>query len=139
MGLIHADILLQNSADVVMVNRGIITDDKVRQMNVKSLVDTGAITLTINEDIAKQLDLDVQYQVDIELADGTQGRGDVVGPVNIRFENRMTACLALVLPGATDVLLGAIPLEGMDVLIDPTLQRLIVHPERPMKALLKVK
>ena len=139
MGLIYADILLQNSTDVVNVKRGTISDEQVRQMNVKALVDTGAITLTISDELAKQLDLDVKYQVDTELADGTRGKGDVVGPVDIRFENRMASCLALVLPGSTEVLLGAIPMEGMDVLIDPTLQRLIVHPERPTHALMKIK
>jgi len=139
MGLVYADILLQNSTDVVNVKRGTMSDEQVRQTNVKALVDTGAITLTINEELAKQLDLDVKYQVDTELADGTRGKGDVVGPVDIRFENRMASCLALVLPGSTEVLLGAIPMEGMDVLIDPTLQRLIVHPERPIHALMKIK
>jgi len=139
MGLIYADILLLNSVDAGMQKRGILPEENVRQMDVKALVDTGAITLTINDELAKQLDLDVKYQVDTELADGTRGKGDVVGPVDIRFENRMASCLALVLPGSTEVLLGAIPMEGMDVLIDPTLQRLIVHPERPTHALMKVK
>jgi clan AA aspartic protease len=139
MGLIYADITLQNSVDVGMLNRGIISDEKVRQMDVKALVDTGAITLVINSKIARQLDLSVQDQVDIELADGTRGKGDLVGPVTIRFQNRMTFCPALVLPDANEVLLGAIPMEGMDVIIDPKLEQLTVHPDRPFHAGMKVK
>jgi hypothetical protein len=37
----------------------------------------------------------------------------------------------MVLPGNSEVLLGAIPMEDMDVIIDPLMQQLIVHPERP--------
>jgi len=139
MGLVYADITLQNSVDAGMQKRGMLPDEKVRQMNVKALVDAGAITLTINDKIAQQLDLEVQDQVVIELADGTRGKGNLVGPVNIRFHNRITSCLALILPDATEVLLGAIPLEGMDVVVDPKSEQLTVHPDRPFTALMKVK
>jgi clan AA aspartic protease len=139
MGLVYADITLQNSCDLEMKRRGVLSEGSVHQMNVKALVDTGAITLTINDKIARQLDLAVQDQVVIELADGARGKGDLVGPVNIRFQNRITACLALVLPDANEVLLGAIPMEGMDVVIDPKSEQLTVHPDRPYSALMKVK
>ncbi|MBW4538264.1 MAG: hypothetical protein KME43_03860 [Myxacorys chilensis ATA2-1-KO14] len=36
-----------------------------------------------------------------------------------------------VTPESKQVLLGAIPIEGMDVLIDPKRERLIVNPESP--------
>jgi len=139
MGLIYADITLLNSGDLEMQRRGFIPKEQVRQMNVKALVDTGAISLTINDKIAKQLDLEVKDQVVIELADGTRDKADLVGPVDIRFQNRITSCLALVLPDAAEVLLGAIPMEGMDVVIDPRLEQLTVHPDRPYTAMMKVK
>ena len=139
MGLIYADITLLNSGDLEMQRRGFIPKEQVRQMNVKALVDTGAISLTINDKIAKQLDLAVQDQVVIELADGTRDKANLVGPVTVRFDNRITICTALVLPDAAEVLLGAIPMEGMDVVIDPKLEQLTVHPDRPYTALMKVK
>jgi clan AA aspartic protease len=139
MGLIYADITLQNSADSSMQKRGILPEEKIRQMNVRALVDTGALSLTINDKIAKQLDLEVQDRVVIELADGTRDKADLVGPVTIRFQTRITSCLALVLPDANEVLLGAIPMEGMDVVIDPRLEQLTVHPDRPYTALMKIK
>jgi hypothetical protein len=37
----------------------------------------------------------------------------------------------VVIPGASEVLLGAIPMEAMDVIFDPGLQQLVVHPDRP--------
>jgi clan AA aspartic protease len=139
MGLIYADITLQNAFDVTAARKGIIAAGAVKSLSVKALVDTGAITLTINDKIAKQLDLEVKDQVDVELADGTRRKNDLVGPVDIRFQNRIASCLALVLPDATEVLLGAIPMEGMDVVIDPKLEQLTVHPDRPYCAQMKVK
>ena len=139
MGLIYADITLQNAGDQEMLRRGFMPEEKVRQMNVKALVDTGALTLTINDKIAEQLDLAVQDRVVVELADGTRDKANLVGPVTVRFDNRITVCTALVLPDATEVLLGAIPMEGMDVVIDPRLEQLTVHPDRPYTALMKVK
>jgi hypothetical protein len=73
------------------------------------------------------------------LADGSFRKCDYAGPVFIHFENRIANCLALILPGADEVLLGVIPLEEMDVIIDPITQTLAVHPERPLMAQMKVK
>ena len=139
MGIIHADITLLNSVDDVLARRGDIPKENVRKMEVKALVDTGAWTLTISEEIAKQLDLQAKDRTAVSLADGTISTCDLVGPVDIRFENRFASCLALVLPGADEVLLGAIPLESMDVMIDLSSHRLVVHPLRPHMAQMKVK
>ncbi|MBL7778473.1 MAG: hypothetical protein JNK66_09300 [Chitinophagales bacterium] len=67
------------------------------------------------------------------LADGTVTELDVVGPIEIRFKNRFSTTNALVLPGNEEVLLGAIPMEEMDVLIHPNKEQLIVNPEHPNK------
>ena len=139
MGLIYADIILLNSFDDLSFKEGRIAEGDVKKINVKALVDTGAYMLTINDAIADQLDLMVQDSVEVELADGTHSKRTLVGPVTVRFKNRRTTCDAIVLPGANEVLLGAIPLEGMDVVIDPLIQRLDVHPDRPYLAQMKIK
>ncbi len=56
---------------------------------------------------------------------------DVAGNVEVRFKNRATTCRAMILPGDSEPLLGAIPLEDMDVLIHPQRQELIVNPAHP--------
>jgi len=139
MGLVYADITLINSVDDALAQDGAIPKENVRKMDVKALVDTGAITLTINDTIATQLNLKVKERIDVVLADGSQSKRDVVGPVDIRFKNRSTTVRALVLPQADEVLLGAIPLDGMDVVIDPLAEQLIVHPDRPYLAQMKAK
>lgn len=73
------------------------------------------------------------------LANGSIEEYDVVGPIVVKFKNRTATCNAFVLKGDTEPLLGAIPMEEMDVLIHPLRQELIVNPEHPYFAQLKTK
>ena len=139
MGLTYADITIANGTDVDLAQTGRLEKDEVRQMEVTALVDSGAYLLTIDESIKTQLGLNVKETREIELADGSRSECEVVGPVDLYFKNRSTTCRALVLPGATEVLLGAIPLEDLDVMIDPKSQQLIVNPARPYLSGTKVK
>jgi len=139
MGHVYADITLLNGYEVTAAKKGLMSEKDVKQLTVNAMVDSGAMTLTINEEIAKKLDLEVQKRQEVVLADGSIRRCDYVGPVHIHFENRFAGCNALVLPGADEVLLGVIPLEEMDVIIDPIAQKLAVHPDRPLMAQMKVK
>ena len=131
MGLIHAKIILINGEDVVLHRRGYLEKEKIRQTEVKALVDSGAYMLAINEKIKTQLGLEaIDYQT-AELANGEIIKLEVVGPIDIKFDNRSTTVRAMVLPGESEVLLGSIPMEDMDVVIDPRKQQLIVNPENP--------
>ncbi|MBF0351788.1 MAG: clan AA aspartic protease [SAR324 cluster bacterium] len=131
MGLVYADIEIVRGADLVLVEEGLLSPKKVRKMKVKALVDSGAYMLALNEDIRTQLDLRKVDEQFAELADGTRICLDVVVPVEVRFQNRSTTVRAMVLPRDSEVLLGAIPMEDMDVLIDPRQQKLVVNPENP--------
>jgi len=131
MGLVYAEIEIVRGADLVLVEEGIITPEKIRKMVVKAMVDSGAYMLALNENIRLQLDLRKVGEQYAELADGSRVRLDIVGPVEVKFENRRANVDAMVLPGNSEVLLGAIPMEDMDVLIDPLRQKLIVNPENP--------
>ena len=139
MGHVYANITLSNPFDEILAKQGDLPKENVRKMEVRALIDSGARTLTINEEIAKQLGLSVDEQVGVVLADGSYRKCDYVGPVGIRFENRTACCRAVVLPGADEILLGVIPLEEMDVIIDPLTEQLAVHPDRPLRAQMRVK
>lgn len=139
MGLVHAEIQLTNGDDLALVRRGLLAKEKAKQIITTALVDSGAYMLTINEEIRSQLDLPVIDKDWAELADGSKMSVDIAGPVEIRFENRRVNADAMVLPDATEILLGAIPMEGMDVLIDPKRQKLIVNPDSPDRAKLSLK
>lgn len=134
MGLVYADIQLTNGDDLALVRRKMLDPSKVRSMTVHANADSGAFMLCLNEQVATQLELPVLGKQSAQMADGGVRELEVVGPVEVRFENRYTHCNALVLPGDNPVLLGAIPMEDMDVLIHPREQRLVVNPEHPLMA-----
>ena len=131
MGLVYADLELISGDDLALCRRGFITEAEIKRMRVTALVDSGAYMLVINDHIKEQLDLPVLEEQTARLADDSQIRVEVVGPVEVRFENRSTTVRAIVLPGNAEPLLGVIPMEDMDVVVDPKQQRLIVNPESP--------
>ena len=131
MGLVYAEIELISGDDLALHRRGFITEDQIKRLKVNALVDSGAYMLAINEHIKEQLDLPVLEERVVRLMDEGERRVNVVGPLEIRFENRRTTVRAMVLPGDAEVLLGSIPMEDMDVLIDPKQQRLAVNPANP--------
>lgn len=139
MGLVHADIILINGDDLALSRRYIIEEDEIRQMPVRMLVDTGSFNLCINEEIQSQLQFPVVEKRKAITADGRIVECDMVSNVEVRFKNRATTCRAMVLPGDCEPLLGAIPLEDMDVLIDPQRQELIVNPDHPYFAQITLK
>jgi len=139
MDSVYADIELINGGDLALVRRGYLDKKEVKRVGVKARVHTGFCMLAINESIQQQLQLTVVEKRKALLADGQIIECDVVTPVEIRFKNRQTTCRAMVLPGDSEPLLGAIPLEDMDVLIHPQRQELIVNPDHPYFAQMKMK
>lgn len=102
-----------------------------QQIEVNSLVDTGARFMRVTEEIALQLGFDtseVSQQV-VTLADGHQRKVPEIAPIEIAFENRRYVTEAVVL--GDEPLLGVIPLEAMDLIVDPRQHALIVNPRHP--------
>jgi clan AA aspartic protease len=139
MGLIYADIELVNSGDLELVRRGYLDIDDVKRMHINILVDTGSYMLAINENIQAYLQLPVVEKRRARLADESIVTCDIVAPIEIKFKNRRCSCSAIVLPGNAEPLLGAIPLEDMDVVINPLRQELTVNPESPDIATMTMK
>jgi clan AA aspartic protease len=139
MGLVYAEIELITAGDWELVRRKLMDQDDVKRLHTTALVDTGSYMLCINENIKEQLDQPVLEMRKGPLADGRMIEREVVGPIELKFKNRRTLCHAMVLPGDSEVLLGAIPLEDMDVLIHPQRQELIVNPDHPYYAQMKLK
>ena len=139
MGLIYAEIELINGEDLVLARRNFIGEDEIKSMCVNMLVDTRSIYMCINENIQEQLQLPVIEQRKGQLANGSIVEYNVVGPVEVKFKNRRCSVDAMVLPGDNEPLLGAIPLEDMDVLVHPYRQELVVNPDHPYFAQMKLK
>jgi len=139
MGLVYATITLINGEDLILAKRHLIRTDEIKQMNVSMLIDSGAYMMAINETICEQLNLSIKEKRKVQLANGVIAEYNVAGPIEVRFENRRSNMDALVLPGDNEPLLGAIPMEDMDVLIHPQRQTLVVNPEHPYFAQMVMK
>jgi clan AA aspartic protease len=139
MGLVYADIELINADDVALAKRNIIGNEEIKKVSLNMLVDSGAYMMAINETIQSQLELPFIEKRKVQVADSRVVEYDVVGPIHVKFANRKATCNAFVLPGDSEPLLGAIPMEEMDVLIHPLRQQLVVNPEHPNYAVLKMK
>ena len=139
MGLIYADIELINAIDLGLAKRHQIGEEEIKRIHINMLVDTGSVYMCINETVQEQLQLTVVEKRKGQLADGSAVEYDVVGPIEVRFKNRRCVVDAMVIPGDNELLLGAIPLEDMDVLIHPYRRELIVNPEHPYFAQMKLK
>ena len=139
MGLVFADIEITNLEDVILAKAGHLPSKKIRRMTVRMMVDSGAIMMAINEEIQAQLGLSVTERLLVQLADGTPLELDVVGPLEARFGDRSSLVTALVLPGSAVPLFGAIPMEYMDLIVDPAKQTLGPHPSRPIRPMVSLK
>ncbi len=139
MGLVYADVTLINGEDLILAKRHFIGEDEIKSMPVTMLVDTGSYMMAINETICEQLGLTSKETRKAQLADGSVREYNVVGPIEVKFKNRRSSVDAMVLPGDSEPLLGAIPMEDMDVLIHPQRQELVVNPEHHYFVQLKMK
>ena len=128
MSIVYTEITLRNAIDVAKAAEGAIAEQEIRQTIVKALVDTGAWTLVINEHISEKLGLLTRKTASGTLANGKKQIYSLAGPLEVVWKNRNTNCDALVVPGADEVLLGAIPLEGMDLTVNPRSEEVVgVH------------
>jgi clan AA aspartic protease len=122
MGEVHTEITLANLRDMGKANDGYIPESEVRQVTVNALVDTGAWTLVINEATRRKLGLNIKRTSEATLAGGIKAPCQTTEFVVVRWKDREAACEAVVLPGETEILLGAYPLEGLDLMIHPQRQ-----------------
>ena len=103
--------------------------DSLRPVEVEALADTGAVLLCIPEHVATQLRLEVLMDKEVTTTDGKRTLCPYVGPIRIRFENRGCYVGAIIL--GDQVLLGAIPIEDMDLVVLPLERRVAVNPLNP--------
>lgn len=98
-------------------------------MEVEALVDTGALHLCLPEHVAIQLQLEELEKREVTLADGSKQIVPYAGPVRTSFRNRSCFTGAMVL--GEEVLLGAIPMEDMDLVVRPATRDVAPNPMNP--------
>ena len=118
MGYVRTDIELGNPRE-----------GGIKSVSINALVDTGALMLCIPEHIKIQLKLEELEKREVSTADGKKHLVSYVGPVLVKFKNRSCFVGALVL--GDEVLLGAVPMEDMDLIISPAHKKVVVNPDSP--------
>ncbi len=118
MGLSNASVVLKNPRKA-----------ELAPVEVEALADSGAVHLCIPPHLQIQLELEEIDKKEVILADGTRKLVPYVGPIEIRFKNRVGFAEALVM--GEQALLGAIPMEDMDLVIIPKTRTVDVNPSSP--------
>lgn len=102
---------------------------KLKKLKKDALVDTGALMLCIPEHICVQMNFKELEKREVTVADGRKQLVPYVGPVMLRFENR--SCFTGALVFGDDILLGAVPMEDMDLIVSPAHKKVTVNPDSP--------
>jgi clan AA aspartic protease len=115
---VYANIILSNPVKA-----------ELKPITAKCLVDTGSTYLCIPQHIATQLQIQVLETREATLADGSSHSVPYGGPLKVSFEDRN--CFVGTLIIGDEVLLGAVPMEDMDLVVQPKLLKLTVNPQSP--------
>ena len=124
MGTVHAEITLKNANDERKALDGLIKKEDVRAATVQTVVDTGAMSLVITEELCQKLGLMVRGEKFARIANGQRVSCKVTEAVEIHWKNRTSIQSAVVIPGAAEILLGTMPLEDMELMVNPVTQEL---------------
>jgi len=117
MGIVYTTFLLKNACLPHLA------------IEVRAIADSGSVHLCIPETIRIELQLEIIAEKDVVLADGSQRKVPYAGPIELHFKNRVGFTGALVL--GDEVLIGAIPMEDMDLIVIPGTRQLDVNPASP--------
>lgn len=118
MGLVRTKLMLSNPRR-----------SDLDAIEVEALVDTGAMHLCLPSPVAARLDLEELEQRTVTIADGTTRRVPYAGPIKTAFGNR--SCYTGAMVFGDEVLLGAIPMEDMDLVVRPSTREVAPNPASP--------
>jgi clan AA aspartic protease len=125
MGLVRANFVLT-----------IYSRDK--RVCIDALVDTGTTEVIVTPEVAQQLGFDLEEvsRTNVTLADGRRVSVPRLRGVEVHFGDRSFLTEAIVL--GTECMTGVIPLEGMDLVVDPKREQLVTNPKHPDGPCLRV-
>jgi len=129
MGKVIVPAKIENLDDLYQLEHGLLSEDQVRRVEVPdALVDTGASTLMLPQRLVPQLGLKPLHKRAARTAGGPASL-QVYRAVRLTVQGRDCICDVVEIPDDLPVLIGQIPLEAMDWVVDSNCQRLIGNPE----------
>jgi hypothetical protein len=118
MGRVAVEIEVASNVDQVLAELGMLSPDKVRRVRLPAVADSGSTHLVLPASTVAQLGLTPSGRTTVKYADQRRVERDVVSNVWLELQGRKGVFKAVVEPDRTDALVGAIPLEDLDFLID---------------------
>jgi predicted aspartyl protease len=129
MGKVVVSARIENLQDAYEAEKGVLPAGDVRTVEVSdALVDTGATMLSLPRRLIAQLGLTRRRTRTARTAAGIVSFG-IYGAVRLTVQGRDCIIEAAEIPDECPVLIGQIPLEGLDFVVDPVGQRLIGNPD----------
>ena len=125
MGRFSVQVELANNDDVVLAQLGQIKPQDVRRVSLGAVIDTGATRLVLPKRVVQQLGLRETGRIGVRYADGRKTTRPLVDGVHLEMLGRSSVFKATVEPRRAEALIGAIVLEDLDFVVDPTHQRLV--------------
>jgi predicted aspartyl protease len=131
MGMVYTEIMLKNVKDECFAQGGFIKPEDIRTAAVTAVVDSGSMNLVITEELRKALGLEISEEKFAHIANGQRLACKMTDAVKKKKKNRSTILQAMIIPGAQKILLGALALEGMDLMVNPVTQEVVgAHGDR---------
>lgn len=124
-------LILENVVDRGNAENGTLAPDRVRRVEVEALVDTGAVTLILPQDVVDALGLSIKERRVATLADGSTCEVSRATGVRVEILGRDMTTDALVVPAGSTPLVGQVQLEYLDLIVDPRNQELRTNPRSP--------
>ena len=126
MGKVVVKVKLTNLFDLAFFNRR-VSKKRPRALEVEALVDTGATRLYLKPSVIKKLAL---QRVDTVRSQTTQGEAIryKYEPVQLELMGRKENFDVIEVPESVPNLLGQVPLEVLDLVVDSKGQKLIPNP-----------
>lgn len=129
MGKVLVPAVIENLEDLLQVQAGTLAPNEVRRAEVQdALVDTGAVMLSMPKRMIAQLGLRPFRTRTVRTVGGIV-QTTIYSIARLTVQGREFNCDVAEIPDDCPVLIGQIPLEGLDFVVDPIGQRLIGNPE----------
>jgi len=128
MGRVLTEATIENLKDLWAVEVHLIPTDQARRITVTdALVDSGATLLSLPTRLVRQLGLSEQYKKRVTSSTGG-GEATVYDAVRLTIKGRSCTMDVMEVPDDVPVLIGQLPLEHLDFVVDLRSRSLIGNP-----------